>query len=52
MPHVHIRITREGASAEAKRELIAGGRYDVIGMSTADGRTLVQLQFAGPVTGR
>ncbi len=24
MPHVHIRITREGASAEAKRELIAG----------------------------
>lgn len=35
-----------------ERELIAGGRYDVIGMSTADGRTLVQLQFAGPVTGR
>ena len=24
MPHVPLRITREGASAEAKRELIAG----------------------------
>lgn len=35
-----------------ERELIAGGRYDVIGMSTLEGRTLVQLRFVEPVTGR
>lgn len=32
-----------------ERELIAGGRYDVIDLSTTGGRTLVQIRYVGPV---
>lgn len=51
-PFPAIAAWQESDFKHDERELIAGGRYDVAGMSTAGGKALVQLRFAGPVTGR
>jgi hypothetical protein len=51
-PFPAIAAWRESDFKHEERELIAGGRYEVIDMSTPDRTTEVQLRYIGPITAR